>query len=297
MSFGSGGGFNFTGPQQQNPTPATVTGADNGVSMSTVTPTNTVLGQDVADPSSPAVLLSDREIPMNGFQIEFISPGLGNDRVQIRQGLIHVTNATQRLAMQAASLIWLDLVGGGSIDHLFSLSGTDLHMLVQAGGTNSGFLLDATNGRLCIGNNVVTPTAILHLLAGVNTASGAPFKYTAGVAAQTVLENGAKNFNGTNEFLTAGGVNYTMAKTLTNTAALDFPNTAAQTSSDLTITVTGAAVGDVVLLGVPAASVNADSCYTAFVSAANTVTVRFNNYSAGAIDPASGTFRAAIVKY
>lgn len=79
-------------------------------------------------------------------------------------------------------------------------------------------------------------------------------------------------------------------------ATLDFPNTAAQTSSDLTITVTGAAVGDPVFLAIPAAP-DANSCFTAWVSGANTVTVRFNNYSAGAIDPASGSYRACVFKF
>jgi len=33
------------------------------------------------------------------------------------------------------------------------------------------------------------------------------------------------------------------------------------------------------------------------VSAANTVTVRFNNYSAGSIDPASATYRATVTQF
>lgn len=89
----------------------------------------------------------------------------------------------------------------------------------------------------------------------------------------------------------------TLTKFLTATASLDFPNTAAQNSSDLTITVTGAAVGDAVALGIPTAAVNANSEYTAWVSAADVVTVRFSNFSAGAINPASGTFRAVVFKF
>ena len=84
---------------------------------------------------------------------------------------------------------------------------------------------------------------------------------------------------------------------LYGSVTLDFPSTAAQQSSDLTVTVTGAADGDPVFLGVPNAAVNANSCYTAWVSAANTVSVRFSNYSAGAIDPASATFKVAVFKF
>lgn len=83
---------------------------------------------------------------------------------------------------------------------------------------------------------------------------------------------------------------------LTATATLDFANTNAGNSTDLTITVTGAADGDVVSLGVPNAATSAKSCYTAWVSAANTVTVRFNNYSSAAINPASGTFKVKVSK-
>jgi hypothetical protein len=80
-------------------------------------------------------------------------------------------------------------------------------------------------------------------------------------------------------------------------ATLDFPNTPAQQGSDLTIAVTGAAIGDVVSLGIPASSVNNHSGYHAWVSAANVVTVRFDNYSSGAIDPASGVFTVEVRHY
>jgi hypothetical protein len=79
-------------------------------------------------------------------------------------------------------------------------------------------------------------------------------------------------------------------------ATLDFPNTLAQTSSDLTITLTGAVDGDAVVLGVPNAAVNGNSNYFAWISAANTITVRFNNYSSLAINPASATFKVTIIK-
>lgn len=79
-------------------------------------------------------------------------------------------------------------------------------------------------------------------------------------------------------------------------AALNFPSVAAQSVQDLTITVTGAVLGDSVALGVPTAAVTAGIAFTAWVSAADTVTVRAHNYTAGALDPASGTFKATIVR-
>ncbi len=79
------------------------------------------------------------------------------------------------------------------------------------------------------------------------------------------------------------------------TSTLNFPSTTAQSSSDLTISLTGAALGDVVILGTPNGSVNANTSFTAWVSTVNTVTVRFNNYSSGAVDPAAGDFKVTIL--
>jgi hypothetical protein len=75
-------------------------------------------------------------------------------------------------------------------------------------------------------------------------------------------------------------------------ATLNFPNTSAATSSDLTIPCIGANIGDEVVLGSPAPPTN--SSYTAFVSGADVVTVRFVNSSAGAINPGSGTFTCTV---
>ncbi len=80
-------------------------------------------------------------------------------------------------------------------------------------------------------------------------------------------------------------------------APLDFPNTPAQQGSDLTVSVPGAKLGDVVTLGVPAGSVNPHSMYFGYVSAPDVVTVRFCNFSAGAIDPATGDFRVTVIAY
>lgn len=78
-----------------------------------------------------------------------------------------------------------------------------------------------------------------------------------------------------------------------NIASLNFPSTDAQSSSDLTMTVTGADVGNHVILNITSGTT---SYYTAWVSAANTVTVRLNNYGSAAVDPASQTFSATVFK-
>lgn len=86
-----------------------------------------------------------------------------------------------------------------------------------------------------------------------------------------------------------------ITKHLSATATLDFPNTGASSCSDLTMTVTGAAAGDTVAPGIPAGSVPAGGFFSAWVSAANTVTVRFCTMSSG--NPASGTFRLDVWKH
>lgn len=82
---------------------------------------------------------------------------------------------------------------------------------------------------------------------------------------------------------------------LTATATLDFPSTATLTNSDLTVAVSGAVVGDPVAVGPPAPP-DANSCFTAFVSDAGIVSVRFNNYSSATIDPSSGSFKVTVIK-
>ena len=145
-----------------------------------------------------------------------------------------------------------------------------------------------------IGFGTTSPTGVLHIKAGTASANTAPLKLTAGTNL-TTPEAGAVEFDGTNYFGTSSTTRYTFAKTLTNTASLDFASTGAGAVSDLTITVTGAADGDAVSLGVPNGSVTATATYTAWVSAANTVTVRFSPKATE--DPASGTFRVSVIKY
>jgi hypothetical protein len=86
-----------------------------------------------------------------------------------------------------------------------------------------------------------------------------------------------------------------ITRILSATATLDFDLTSV-TSQDLTVTVTGAAVGDVVSLGVPHGSVTADTLFFGWVSASNTVTVRAMRI-AGTPNPASGTFRVQVTKF
>ncbi len=95
--------------------------------------------------------------------------------------------------------------------------------------------------------------------------------------------------------LTIGG-GTPIAKIRSATATLDFGSILAAASEDKTITVTDAAVGDRVVMGLPA-TVLAGAIFNAWVSAADTVTIRCNNAGSIAIDPASATYAAMVVKF
>lgn len=106
-----------------------------------------------------------------------------------------------------------------------------------------------------------------------------------------------------NSYIKAGGAptqilmaDGSTSTVLSGSAVLNFPNTAMGVSSELTITVTGASDGDVVSLGVSNSASMSNAAYSARVSAANTVTVKFNNYSLFAQDPPSGTFKVKVFK-
>ncbi len=180
----------------------------------------------------------------------------------------------------------------------FGTGGTGIKTInIGTGSVANSIRIGNTTSGTKTGINQTTPTAQLHLGVGYATANnGAPLKFTAGTNLATP-ESGAVEFDGSNYYVSTGTTRYTLAKTLTATATLNFGNTNTNSSRDLTITVNGAAIGDVVMLGVPSSAVNNNSCYTAWVSAVNKVTVRFNNYSAAGINPASGVFRVSVIKY
>lgn len=197
-----------------------------------------------------------------------------------------------------------------------SLAGTGILLrgLTSDGDGNTGSIQFYTNasGSVTAGDNITsTPTLSLEETGDVGVGITNP--------AYKLDVSGDVNFTGdirkNGNILDAGDISavdlaghYTQSSLegitqeignnhLTGSATLDFASTTTGLSADLTITVTGAADGDVVSLGVPNAAVVANSSYTAWVSATDTVTVRFNNYSSGTIDPASATFKVEVSKW
>lgn len=186
--------------------------------------------------------------------------------------------------------IELILYTASANDILFAPNSTERMRIKSAGDVR--FL-----NTVYIGGLGTTPTAKLHLAAGTTAASSGPIKLTEG-SNPTSAEDGIINYVSNNVTFTETTTVYTLAKTLTNTATLDFGSTAAGAATDLTITVTGATDGDPCSCGPIAASVPNNGSFTCWVSSTNTVTVRFtNNDLTNAKDPASGTFRASVIHY
>jgi hypothetical protein len=180
-------------------------------------------------------------------------------------------------------------LGSSSIAYM----GTESNHSVTFITNNTPWFYVTNEGKVGVGSQF--PTAFFEIKAGTATQYTAPLKFTSGTNL-TTAEAGAMEFNGTNLFFSPSTTRHTVNHGLTGSATLNFPSTLTLLSADLTITVTGAADGDVVSLGVPNAAVNANTSYSAWVSAANTVTVRFNNYSIGTVDPASALFKVFVTK-
>jgi hypothetical protein len=163
-----------------------------------------------------------------------------------------------------------------------------------------GFVADNTLYSTAIRNGFnagADPTAQLHLGASTTAAGTGSIKINEG-SRLTTPEDGNLNYVSNNLEFTESTTVYILAKTLTTTSTLDFGSTAAGTSTDLTVTLTGASSGDVVSIGIPSGSIPDNGAYTAWVSAADTITIRFSNNDLSASkDPASGTYRVTIIKY
>lgn len=87
-----------------------------------------------------------------------------------------------------------------------------------------------------------------------------------------------------------------ITKILSTTATLDFPLLLSTTCSDLTMTVTGAETGDAATVTVDSLIAPVNGLFNAWVSAANTVSVRYCAIGAS-INVSSGTYRVQVFKH
>jgi hypothetical protein len=171
----------------------------------------------------------------------------------------------------------------------------------------------AAPATLQLGNNTATPTAtaIAQTIKGPNatgtTSTGGSLTLAGGTGtsaggaviistAATTTQTERARFSSAGVTIGASGT--AIASVISATATLDFPSTNEHECSAATITVTGAAVGDVVALGIPTEAIGTSGVFFGYVSAADTVTVRYHNTDKNsAVNPASGTFRATVIKH
>jgi hypothetical protein len=153
----------------------------------------------------------------------------------------------------------------------------------STGTTGSGFYVNLTNST----TGTAGFTLIKANYSGSGTGSGTKLLMDLQVAGSSLFKVDNAGL-ATAASLNLGGA--TVTDILTATATLDF---AAADPSDLTITVTGAALGDAVSIGAQHGSVGSNNVFYGWVSAADTVTIR----KTGSADPASGTFRAVVWKF
>ena len=137
---------------------------------------------------------------------------------------------------------------------------------------------------------------------GITHARVGPWSITRGTAVIGISDVGDINLTpATGKGVKIGG-GAAAKKWLTGTASVDFTALAAGTCETFNITVTGAANGDPVYVGIPAAAWAPTEYATIdyFVSAADTVTVKrcnLTNSTTPLSNPAAVTVRAVVVQF
>lgn len=249
-------GFSYKGPD--NP-PATVTAANNGVSLDGTT---VVLGDDGTAPPGPGQLLSPRQIFTNGFSI-------------ILNGGLAAVDFSATLSANGFTFVRNDglVIGDYQAGQMTLLDDTTSRPVISLVG--GGVIFDIINDS---GSWAVE----------LQSAPGSPLISIPNATQNFIIGNLVDN----NSRLQVDG-NVSM---LSVTANLDFPNTLPFTSSDLTIVFLGAALNDMVVLGLDPTGLDANSSYWQFVDSPDSVTVRFINSSAVAIDPVARDFTVSIFK-
>lgn len=187
------------------------------------------------------------------------------------------------------SRMTLDTAGKLAITTLAVSSG-----ISHTGGTQAGLILRADGIVYKPSTSLFADTYGASQVLYSNGANNVVGLATANSAVLVTNGSGVPSITNALPAISIGG-GAVIAKILSATATLDFGSTASHSQTDLTVTVTGAVADDPVFLSVPSGAYGVQGVFTAFVSAADTVTVRFHNYTASSKDPGSGTFRVVVV--
>ena len=187
-------------------------------------------------------------------------------------------NLTGRIVYASSGVPFLRCAGS----NVAAVFNNVLRHIQLRGGGEGGLTWASGSDPSGVASSGITQIGAAHLAIGNGTADS-----TAGSLSLT-------NLTASGTLRVGGG---TVVQTiLSATATLDFPSIGSNGTETLTITVTGAVAGDSVFLGCPA-TLEAGLIFCASVTAADTVTVRMHNSSGGSVNPASGTFRATVVRF
>lgn len=148
-----------------------------------------------------------------------------------------------------------------------------------------------------IGIGVVTPTALMHFKAQTADANSAPIKLTA-AAPMPTSEDGSLEYVNTdvgNLTMTVGSDRYILMKGFTERETLDYPAVGIAAQGYFDVTITGAQVGDRVVVGVPTVAQFDGVLYFGVVTAINTVRLGLFNHSGAGVNPASGEFLITVI--
>jgi hypothetical protein len=204
-----------------------------------------------------------------------------------------ILTGNTRIGSAVAPTATLHLAGTMSVSSTCSLNGVTNTGSICACTTFSTGTTNTLVGKTRIGSTTA-PTQTLDVtgtmsVSGTSTVNGLVNPSTMSVTSTATIAG--------NAIITATDAAAYLPTALSTTATLNFASTTAGNSTNLTITVTGASDGDPVIVGYVNASTLANGIFTGYVSATNTVTVRFTNTNlVAALDPASGVFKALVIK-
>jgi hypothetical protein len=192
------------------------------------------------------------------------------------------------------------LLGGASNGRIYMNTTTE-QITFRSYGTDTMFLVSGSvsfntgvDGAVGMLAQASAANKVALVARGTNSQTANPFEVRDISNTVVVSASVTGNLTASGTLRVGGGT--VVANILSATATLDFPSIGSNGTETLTITVTGAVAGDSVFLGCPA-GLDAGLIFCASVTAADTVTVRMHNSSGGSIDPASGTFRATVIRF
>lgn len=205
-----------------------------------------------------------------------------------RQGIYHQYLKQPENAQDAASSLTLDITAEPNWFRTFKRNSWTINLSIPSTGLNLAFGYD-TGTLVCLGTNTNgSPTGTFTfnppLGSTVNGTTVVTFTGFSGPAMFVI------HYNYTTLDYTVRCLN----NVLTGSATYNPPSLATTIGATTTVTVTGAALGDYAQCSF---SLDTQSIELyPFVSATDTVSVRFQNNTGGTIDLASGTLRARVIK-